>query len=88
MNGAGKGGQWAYYAVHTRCARRDSQGLNRGHHNIGFRLNGVYRGSAYQTRSDWIRSDYRRGGVASLGYAMAYIGFRWWCEWCNEGMRF
>ena len=38
-------------------------------------MNGIYRGSANTTRSDWTRSGHRRGGVASLGYAQAYIGF-------------
>ena len=46
-------------------------------------MNGVYRGSAYQTLSSMTREAYRRGGVAILGYAQAYIGFR--CEWCKQG---
>lgn len=35
--GCNYGGQWAFYAVHTRCARRDNRALDSGHQSIGFR---------------------------------------------------
>ena len=74
----------SYHRVEYR--RATNTVFSSGSGTLGFRrVNGVYRGSAYQTRSDWTRSVYRRGGVASLGYAMSYIGFP---EWCISGWVF
>ena len=91
VKGVSRGGSF-YTASHTAFMERCGYRLNNSKVQVGgmlgFPANGVYRGSAYTTLSSMTRDAYRRGGQASLIYAQGYIGFRWGCEWCNEGMRF